>query len=233
MHKAARLVLRIFGRMPVLPRSLFLNVKRIPGEGDITLGITFRCNAALIWRVLDQNYVHLEMGLQEHSLIIPFNQYVRSEKWRQVLPLDFNTVIELVLDVARAIQYLHSMGVTPGNLLDFRAVYLDLSLRPRIRIATGYLTLNPFMGSRSERSLYERSIFAFGCFFYAAYFNTTIDIHTSVEARRGIVVRRPSKPEIPENAWKLIQCCCAEDPKNRPTIDEVVKEMETWGNQPK
>ncbi|KIL68692.1 hypothetical protein M378DRAFT_8163 [Amanita muscaria Koide BX008] len=191
----------------------------------------FRCQTALTWRVLDQNYVHLEIDLQGHSLIIPFNLSERSEKWRQVLPLDFNTVIELVLDVARAIQYLHSTGITPDSLLDFGVVYLDLSLRPRIRIATEYLTLNPFIGSESQRSLYEDSIFAFGCLFYAAYFNMTIDMHTSVEARRGIIVRRPSKPEIPEYVWQLIQRCCAKDPKNRPTIDEVVKEMETWGNQ--
>ncbi|KIL54846.1 hypothetical protein M378DRAFT_18491 [Amanita muscaria Koide BX008] len=235
MNKAARLVLRIFSRIPVLPRSLFLNVKRITSDkGDWTAGIRFRCEAALKWRVLDQNYVHLEVDLQGHSLIIPFNHSERSEKWRRVLPLDFNTVIELVLDVARAIQYLHLMGVTPGGLLDFGVVHLDLSLRPRIRIGTEILTLiNPFMGSGSERSLYEDSIFAFGYFFYAAYFNTKVDIYASVEARRGIVVRHPSKQEIPEYAWQLMQRCCAEDPRNQPTIEEVVKEMETWGNQPK
>ncbi|KAM6502513.1 hypothetical protein JOM56_002490, partial [Amanita muscaria] len=97
-------------------------------------------------------------------------------------------------------------------------------------VAPGPLTImNPFLRYEilryeSERFLYEDSIFAFGCFFYAAYFNTANDI----EERRRIVVRRPSKPEIPEYAWQLIQHCCAEDPRNRPTIDDVVKEMESW-----
>jgi hypothetical protein len=49
-----------------------------------------------------------------------------------------------------------------------------------------------------------------------------------MEEKRRIVAERASKAEIPEFAWRLMQRCCAEDPMNRPTIDEVVKEMETW-----
>ena len=42
------------------------------------------------------------------------------------------------------------------------------------------------------------------------------------------VVKRPAEPEIRDDVWSLIQRCCAEDPKSRPTIDEVVTEMESW-----
>ncbi|KAM6490076.1 hypothetical protein JOM56_014488 [Amanita muscaria] len=183
MSKAVRLVLRIFGRIPVLPQSLFLNVKRITCEkGDIEAGIGVstriflryarqfkfqkdRCAAALIWRYLDKNYIHVEMELQEHSLIV-LNKYpLRSKTWRQTLPLDSNTVIELVLDVARAIQYLHSMGVVYGFDFDFGHLYLDLNLRPRIRFACEFLHI--IMGFERKRSLYEDNVFSFGCFFYA------------------------------------------------------------------
>ncbi|KIL58005.1 hypothetical protein M378DRAFT_171130 [Amanita muscaria Koide BX008] len=51
----------------------------------------------------------------------------------------------------------------------------------------------------------------------------------SAELKRDIIVKRPSEPEIREDAWQLIQRCCAEDPESRPTIDEVVEEMESWG----
>ncbi|KIL56636.1 hypothetical protein M378DRAFT_172524 [Amanita muscaria Koide BX008] len=34
--------------------------------------------------------------------------------------------------------------------------------------------------------------------------------------------------EIPDNVLQLIQWCCADDPKERPTIDQVVQEMESW-----
>jgi hypothetical protein len=39
---------------------------------------------------------------------------------------------------------------------------------------------------------------------------------------------RPSKPEIHDSAWELIQRCCAVDEEDRPTIDEIVEEMESW-----
>ncbi|KIL57795.1 hypothetical protein M378DRAFT_171305, partial [Amanita muscaria Koide BX008] len=46
--------------------------------------------------------------------------------------------------------------------------------------------------------------------------------------QRDTIVKRPTEPEIREDAWQLIQRCCAEDPESRPTIDEVVQEMESW-----
>ncbi|KIL62505.1 hypothetical protein M378DRAFT_761333 [Amanita muscaria Koide BX008] len=87
------------------------------------------------------------------------------------------------------------------------------------------------MKSASERPLFEDSVFAFGCFFHKVYFNIKLPLFDEkIEERRRITVERPSSPKIPEYAWQLIQRCCAEDPRNRPTIGEVVKEMETWRN---
>ncbi|KAM6502603.1 hypothetical protein JOM56_002580 [Amanita muscaria] len=161
--KAAQLVLRIFDMIPVLPRSL--NMKDIYSydKAGIDGGVYFkfqkdRCRFVLMWRVLDKNYIHLDMELQEDSLI-PDNVSLWYNAWLQILPLDSNTVIELVLDVATAIQYFHSMGFMPSPSFTFGDVYLDLSLRPRIRfdavtVITGF----------DE----EESIFAFGRFFYAS-----------------------------------------------------------------
>ncbi|KIL60897.1 hypothetical protein M378DRAFT_903610 [Amanita muscaria Koide BX008] len=40
--------------------------------------------------------------------------------------------------------------------------------------------------------------------------------------------KRPPVPEMPKYAWQLIQRCCSEHRKSRPTIDEVVNEMKGW-----
>jgi serine/threonine protein kinase len=42
------------------------------------------------------------------------------------------------------------------------------------------------------------------------------------------VPNRQSEPKINENTWKLIQRCCAKNPADRPTIDEIVEEMQSW-----
>ncbi|KAM6502766.1 hypothetical protein JOM56_002743 [Amanita muscaria] len=173
------------------------------------------------------------MKIHEASLLIPASFYL-GEKWRQVLPLDSITVIELMLDAARAIQYLHSMGVAPSSGFGMACMHLDLSLRPKIRIAARSLHLiNPCTRPTSEPSLYGGNVFDFGCFFYAVYFNTEISYNETMEEKERIVANRPSKPKIPDYTWQFIQRCCAKDPMNRPTIDEVVKEMETWRNEPK
>jgi hypothetical protein len=45
---------------------------------------------------------------------------------------------------------------------------------------------------------------------------------------RILVINRPIEPDIHDDVWSLIQRCCAEDPKSRPAMDEIVTEMESW-----
>ncbi|KIL71493.1 hypothetical protein M378DRAFT_223385 [Amanita muscaria Koide BX008] len=71
---------------------------------------------------------------------------------------------------------------------------------------------------------YFTAIHSFGILFYQVLFSEDDDhIHD------GATVKiRPREPEIPDKAWQLIQWCCTEDPKERPTIDQLVQEMESW-----
>ena len=60
------------------------------------------------------------------------------------------------------------------------------------------------------------------------YFDVTISERRGEVEGREKVVKRPNKPEIHDEVWSLIQRCCGEDTKSRPTMDEIIKEMETW-----
>jgi len=55
-----------------------------------------------------------------------------------------------------------------------------------------------------------------------------IDNSDGGEEDRTEVVKQPTSPEIRDDVWNLIQRCCAEDPKSRPAMDEIVEEMESW-----
>ena len=65
---------------------------------------------------------------------------------------------------------------------------------------------------------------------------TTLQVHFDVSTHehsgemegRKKVVMRPTQPQIHDEVWSLIQRCCAEDIKSRPTMDEIIKEMESW-----
>jgi hypothetical protein len=57
-------------------------------------------------------------------------------------------------------------------------------------------------------------------------FEVEIDHYDRIRCTRDTVTMRPLEPEIRDDEWQLIQRCCAEDPKSRPTMDVIVREME-------
>jgi hypothetical protein len=59
-------------------------------------------------------------------------------------------------------------------------------------------------------------------------FDVKIRFGDRYDNNSNVVAKRPSKPEIRDDEWQLIQRCCAKEPKSRPTMDEVVLEMEAW-----
>ncbi|KIL61213.1 hypothetical protein M378DRAFT_167195 [Amanita muscaria Koide BX008] len=59
-------------------------------------------------------------------------------------------------------------------------------------------------------------------------FDVKISFSGRVQNNSNAIAKRPSKPKIRDDAWQLIQRCCAKDPKRRPTMDDVVREMEAW-----
>ncbi|KIL58980.1 hypothetical protein M378DRAFT_285779 [Amanita muscaria Koide BX008] len=133
-----------------------------------------------------------------------------------------SVTMKAMLAVAKAFQYFHSLGIVlDHHYVSLHCIFLDSKLCASIR-SQGTLS------DLEERWTFKANIFSFGCFFYETYFNVEIKDHDRRKLKRTVIVKRPSKPKIRDDAWQLIQRCCAEDPKSRPTIDEVVQEMESW-----
>ncbi|KIL62942.1 hypothetical protein M378DRAFT_12463 [Amanita muscaria Koide BX008] len=87
-------------------------------------------------------------------------------------------------------------------------------------------------GDYTGRSVFKLSlnddIFRFGLLFYEVLFNTEIDSLDRFWCNTAPVMSRPSEAEIHDDVWQLITWCCAEDPNERPTMDQVVQEIESW-----
>ncbi|KIL58957.1 hypothetical protein M378DRAFT_285100 [Amanita muscaria Koide BX008] len=133
--------------------------------------------------------------------------------------------IQMMPRIAKAIQYLHSMGVVLDYQFHSHDVVLDLDLCPKIHwlCSTSQSVLDK---ECKERFSPHDNIFSFGGICYEVYAGPHTWPDYPISSGRRVIPKRP--PKIPKNVWQLVQRCCAEDSKSRPTIDEVVKEMEGW-----
>ncbi|KAM6491789.1 Protein kinase-like domain containing protein [Amanita muscaria] len=143
------------------------------------------------------------------------------KQWRRRSIQSSVTIIQIMLRLAKAIQYLHSRGVVLYLQIFSHDIFLNSNLCPKIRCLCS--TPQSFLAKEyQEWCSPEDNIFSFGSLFYEMYTGFVIRPENLINSRK-----RPSEPEIPEYAWQLIQRCCANQ-ESRPTIDEVVNEMKGW-----
>ncbi|KAM6491575.1 Protein kinase-like domain containing protein [Amanita muscaria] len=131
-----------------------------------------------------------------------------------------------MLEVAKAVRYFHSMGIVLHDLVDSDDIFLDSEFHARFRflgLTAYYVNVTPIWHLGQQWLSHEANIFFFGCLFYEMCFDVKISF-----GDRNAVSKRPSKPEIRDDVWQLIQRCCAKEPKSRPTMEDVVREMVAW-----
>jgi len=201
------------------------------------------CQITLLWGFLSshENILPLlgifeakVLGRQDTKFfhVIPYMEHGTLSQWRRKANPPGLEIRDRMLEVARAVQYIHSLGLVlcwlPRDYIlidsNFHAKVLGLcmSLQCLSETPLDHMSLHlPELRTR------EYNIFRFGCIYYEIYFGVEMDPSSKVENRTQ-VVKRLTEPEIPDDEWDLIQRCCAEDPKSRPAIDEIVKEMESW-----
>ncbi|KAM6501591.1 hypothetical protein JOM56_001568 [Amanita muscaria] len=238
-HNATRLVLAIYGRVPLVPRSLFLNSSDL----DLVANPTYQGKAVDIWfsngSIQEECFDAFVRGNLSHGNMRPllglgsFQSCMRQilpllgndtlRRWRQSSNPSVSQIQQIVFEVANAIQYVHSLGIV---LFPHFEMYLDSDNH----VAVECPNFRP--SCLSDRQLeyrddnygadftLEANVHSFGLLFYWVLFNYC------GKSTNGI---RPKEPEIPDNIWQLkVQWCCAEDPKERPTMDQVVQETESW-----
>ncbi|KIL60421.1 hypothetical protein M378DRAFT_920865 [Amanita muscaria Koide BX008] len=127
-----------------------------------------------------------------------------------------------MLEIARSMRYIHSMDVAlySGDMKSRKILFLDSNLCAKF-IFRGLFAWWPMeasiYGHESNRLLtectYEANISAFAYLFDEVCF-------------RGHNENTPN--HLVEDASQLIERCRAMDLKSQPTMEDVVKEMETW-----
>ncbi|KAM6491525.1 hypothetical protein JOM56_013094 [Amanita muscaria] len=141
------------------------------------------------------------------------------------------TYFPQMFEVAKAVRYFHSMGIVLHDYVDSDYIFLDSEFHAKFRflgLISHCANVTPIWHYNEQRISPEANVFLFGCLFYEMCFSVKISYHDRLDNNSNAVAKQPSKPEIRDDEWQLIQRCCADEPKSRPTMDEVVREMEAW-----
>ncbi|KAM6493664.1 hypothetical protein JOM56_010025 [Amanita muscaria] len=229
--KAINLVREIYARVPVLPHSIVrngndLNSWDLNDDDDLIENL---CSRALMARVLNHRFICT------YGLILERKDYLSWDINRDIFDMNLSdwsspsnapgAMFQVMLELSKSIQYFHSVGAVLSSChMNLANIYLDPEFRVKLHISD-----LDIKGVKLKKYADENSVFTFGRLFYEMYFNVDLSGSDRRGLKRDTIVKHPSEPEIREDAWQLIQRCCAEDPESQPTIDEVVQEMESWG----
>ncbi|KIL55684.1 hypothetical protein M378DRAFT_173426 [Amanita muscaria Koide BX008] len=234
-HNATLLALAIYGRVPVLPRSLFLNNTEFDADNETYQGkavtiwgpntVWRDCFNAFMWSNLSHGSLVPCLGICFKEGIVIASALPEDEmlnNWRRGSNPSVSQIQQIIFEVAKAIQYVHSLGIRISYIFEKGDIYLDSDNHAKVQ----------FPGFRpndmcEEQFNYhdddgnftlEDNIRQLGLLFYEVLFNKKYsNAHKT----------RPSEPEIPDNVWQLIQRCCSWY-SELPKIDQVVQEMKSW-----
>ncbi|KAM6491571.1 hypothetical protein JOM56_012963 [Amanita muscaria] len=220
-RKAVHMASKIYARVPILPLSSFLNR---PARLGVSMGSTPEdiCQKVLISKILDHHYILPVFGIYDISAQLYgdlgdiIEQTAPIDQWLERSSPNFSTRIWVMLEIAKIIRYIHSMyivlysrSIAMGNFV------LDSNFHAK------FMFRDPFSWWPTDTSnsnslvecAYEANISAFANLFNKMCF----DGHNEDTRNR-----------LFDDARELVERCRAEDLKRRPTMEDVVKEMETW-----
>jgi eukaryotic-like serine/threonine-protein kinase len=194
----------------------------------------------------------IDRGEERGRQFIVF-EYVDGDNLKQVLeergPLPIDEVVDLGLAVARGLAFAHERGIVhrdvkPQNVLlngDGRAKVTDFGIARSLDVERGVTQTGTVMGTSNyiapeqasgERVGTESDVYSLGCVLFELLTGevpfpgenfVAVALQHLNEPPPSVLERR--KDASPRLAW-LVDRMLAKDPERRPTMDEVVAELE-------
>ncbi|KAM6491520.1 hypothetical protein JOM56_013089 [Amanita muscaria] len=126
-------------------------------------------------KILDPSYIVQVSSVYEEdnrlfSVVGKVNENVESlSQWRKGSNPSSVTRIRVMLGVAKAVRYFHSMGIVLDIIVDSDDIFLDSKFHARFRflgLTAHYVNVTPHSHLGPYYFSYETNIFFFGCLFY-------------------------------------------------------------------
>jgi eukaryotic-like serine/threonine-protein kinase len=194
----------------------------------------------------------IDRGEDRERQFIVF-EYVEGENLKQLLdkrgPLPIHEVVNLALEIARGLAFAHERGIVhrdvkPQNVLlngDGRAKVTDFGIARSLDVERGVTQTGTVMGTSNyiapeqasgERVGTESDVYSLGCLLFELLTGdvpfpgdnfVAVALQHLNEPPPSVLERRQDAP--PRLAW-LVDRALAKDPEQRPTMEEVVAELE-------
>ncbi|KAM6490731.1 hypothetical protein JOM56_014074 [Amanita muscaria] len=202
-HRAARLALEVHARVPVLPRSAFCSGD-LPQHSILNqYSLLSLFTPMFMARILDHNYVLRVLWMfKEGRLQIVHDSMNTCESLREWRRSNSGLVMMLrvMLEVAKAIQYVDSMDVLLHSSFDLDEIFLDSKSHVKIFPWGDILPMTRL----SAGEVHQMNKFTLGCIFYELYFD--VDLYRNQFQFKDGMFQGPerlSEPEISDELWKL------------------------------
>ncbi|KAF8339473.1 kinase-like domain-containing protein, partial [Amanita rubescens] len=215
-----------------------------------------------MWRSLNHKFILPFLGIHEIKdttipqffLVSPYMKNGTLARWRKQANPPIAIIEERILEVARAMEYIHSEGAVHGDLrgenvlLDdnFRVQIADFGLT-RLSEATntrsGALHLNfaapelfgqledgegPSDDTPSRTQMSD--VYAFGCLYYEIHYDNIpfagkSELQILFLVSQGVRPPRLVEQPLSDGAWDVIQRCWVREPLKRSRMNNVVESM--------
>ncbi|KAF8626480.1 hypothetical protein AX17_006536 [Amanita inopinata Kibby_2008] len=235
-------------------RGIRVAVKRLRNTG---LNIDFR-REALTWRTLSHEYILPFLGIFEENesfigIVSPFMENGTLWTWRGEMNPSVSEIGQRILEVAEGVQYLHCEGIIHGDLRganilldsDFAVRIADFGLtRHADATATKTYAMSYYFSAPelfdddrddvSFKRTVKTDVFSFACLYYEIHFNrvplrNVNGLSIGSRVKKGKRATRLAQPPLDDDAWDLISRCWHQDAGRRPSMDDIVDTMVSWG----
>ncbi|KAF9643102.1 kinase-like protein [Thelephora ganbajun] len=222
---------------------------RIPTTGDRATVKQALCREAVVWKHVDHPNIVPFKGVTLESLQLVSEWMPGGELGEYIRNNQGVDLVNLLLGIAKGLDYLHSCDVIYGDLrganilvdatgnariVDFGHATIARDTIPPVSNTNGQVSTPrypaPEILGDGGRCSKESDVFSFGMVMVEVFtgkipFSNLSTAAAITSITTGDRPKRPTHPSLTDHLWALTQHCWREKPQDRPHMNELIKRL--------